>query len=128
MAFTYDDTLATARDRLRFALGDTVEAEALLQDATYEAALTRHGQDEAKAQSDLAAGLVARYSREPDRVRRDDGTEVSWKERLTAWRAMLPTPPSTRLSLGMQTRRAERPDSTTGGEYYAGARCPWETY
>ena len=43
MAFTYTDTLATDRDKVRFMTGDTVESEAMFSDEEIAAALTRNG-------------------------------------------------------------------------------------
>jgi hypothetical protein len=120
--FTYDVVHAEARDRIRFALGDTDSTEPMLQDETIEAVLEQYGNDEDRTIAHLAGGLVSRYSRMPDTIRKDDGTEVRWKDRLTAWRSLAgQTTAATASGGGMMTRRATRYD-TGGAEYYAGGR------
>lgn len=123
MAFTYEPAHDEPRDRIRFALGDTDSTEPLLQDETITAVLTQYSNDEERAIAHLAGGLVTRYSRMPDKIRKDDGTEVSWKERLTGWRSLsgLATAATATGGGGLTTRRAER-YGESGAEYYAGGR------
>ena len=130
MAFSYNPALPTARDRLRWALGDTDAEEPLMDDVTYNAVLTANGQDEALSKISIAAALVAQYSREPDRVRKDDGTEVSWKDRLAGWRAIANstiTSPASASGGGFNVRRAQRFEDS-GAEYYAGRRSIDQDY
>jgi len=82
---TYDPTLATARDRLRFALGDTNVAAPLEADTTYDAAIAWHG--ETGAMRAMAEGLASRFAQKPDRIS-DGDFSVSWGERVKAWRAL----------------------------------------
>ena len=83
---TYDPTLASARDRLRFALGDTNVAAPLEADTTYDAAIAWHG--EAGALRAMAEGLASRFAQKPDRIS-DGDFSVSWGERVKAWRALV---------------------------------------
>ncbi len=125
---SYNPALPTARDRLRFALGDTqAPPDELLPDATYDATLTTFGGDEKQATLVLAEGLLARYALEPDSVD-DEGQKASWKFRLSQWTmkanqlrgelatASAPTP------LGFQTRLPQRAGEQHS-EYRAGDRA-----
>ena len=82
---TFDPTLATARDRVRFALGDTDVANALEEDVTYDVTIARYGEGEALRV--MAEGLASRFARKPDRIT-DGDFSVSWGERVKAWRAL----------------------------------------
>jgi hypothetical protein len=82
MAATYDDTLPSARDRARFALGDTdVPDGAMLQDETYDAAIAERG--EAAAIAFLAGGLRARLAQDPSSYS-DPDMAVSFADRGAA--------------------------------------------
>lgn len=85
MSATYDETLPTAKDRMRLLLGDTdvlpVE-NALLSDETYGALLAQHPEAEATARA--AEGLALRYAQEPDSVS-IDGDSYSWRDRVKSW-------------------------------------------
>lgn len=85
MSATYDPTLTTALDRMRFHLGDTTvvpEESALVPDETYTALLTLQG--EALATATLAEGLAARFAQEPGLVT-VNGKTISWKDRVSTW-------------------------------------------
>jgi hypothetical protein len=82
VAATYADTLPTALDRIRYALGDTTVSAPLLQDETITAAVTEWGETEATAR--LAEGLATRYAQKPSSVGLP-GLSVSWGERVKAW-------------------------------------------
>lgn len=95
MTTTFDPALSTARDRLRFALGDTnvsatksvADALALpADDAIYDGVLSYHGNDERKAGIALADALIARYSQEPTKVNLTNVEQAEWVGRLQAWR------------------------------------------
>lgn len=61
MAFTFDASLPTARDRIRLRLGDDVDAGHQLEDETIDAVLSRH--DEKEGTAVLAEVLAAKFSR-----------------------------------------------------------------
>lgn len=85
MAATYDNTLPTAKDRMRFALGDTNVAAPLEQDETYAAALAQNG--EKLGQAVMAEALAARYAQRPDSLS-SDGDSITWRERVKTWLAL----------------------------------------
>jgi len=85
MSFAFDPTLATAADRLRRGLGDTV-APGLRSDEEYEATLIRYP-DEALALAVMAEGLAVEYAQRPDSIS-DDGTTITWRERVKTWLAL----------------------------------------
>lgn len=86
MVATFDLNLPTARDRMRFALGDTNVAAALEQDETYAATLTLHGEPLGTAV--MAEALAARFAQEPDSVGIDGALSVSWRDRVKTWLAL----------------------------------------
>jgi len=101
---TYDPTLASARDRLRFALGDTDAAAPLEADTTYDAAISWHG--EAGALRAMAEGLASRFAQKPDRIS-DGDFSVSWGERVRAWRALTTGSAGTGAAGTVQATRGE---------------------
>jgi hypothetical protein len=125
MAATFDWGLGRALDRLRFAVGDTEVAEALLPDESYEAALAMYDGDERRATLVLAEGLIARYAREPEKVVVEDSrVEVSWKERLAGWTALVARLRAELSGSHGGTRRPERRDERkAGAEYRAEGRA-----
>jgi hypothetical protein len=80
---SYDDTLPTDKDYVRFVLGDTETAE-LLTDAQILAVLATMTRNSTIAF--LAQGLAARYAQNPDRVTLPSGLSVAWSERVKYWR------------------------------------------
>lgn len=88
MAATYDPTLPTAKDRVRYALGDTNVAAALEQDETYVANLTLYS--ESLAIAVMAEALAARFAQKPDSFG-TDGLNVTWRERVKTWLALATT-------------------------------------
>jgi hypothetical protein len=85
---SFDTALATARDRLRFALGDTNPDAEMLLDATYDAMLEQAG-SERGAGLLLVRGLIAKYAQMPTQVSTDGGkTQATWAERLKGWQAL----------------------------------------
>jgi hypothetical protein len=83
VAATFDLTLPTALDRIRRSVGDTNTAAALRQDEEILAVLTLTG-DENLATAQVAAGLAVEYAQRPDSIS-DDGTSISWRERVKTW-------------------------------------------
>jgi hypothetical protein len=139
---TFDPALATARDRLRFDLGDThvgatkaAGADVLalpVDDAVYAGALARRGGDEDLAYIDLADALIAKYAQMETKASVDGVESAEWANRLAAWRegvarrrakvaAAAPTVPG-RGSFSVA--RAHRPGCERAAEYYAGGRPP----
>lgn len=78
----YDPTLATAIDRVRFAVGDTA-ATPLLPDATYTALIATYGESGAAGQA--AGALAVLFAQKPGSVTLPNGLSVSWASRVSAW-------------------------------------------
>lgn len=83
---SYDDTLATDRDRARSLIGDTDESAELHSDEHIDAVLTEQG-SLGMAVSYLAHELVVRYEQDPISFR-DAGGEFNFSQRLTTWRLL----------------------------------------
>lgn len=81
MATTFDDTLATARDRVRFRIGDTGPAYDLT-DETINALLVLNSEPLTVAKA--ARAIAAKLSRSADVLDRDGDIRVEYKSRLTA--------------------------------------------
>lgn len=81
MATTFDDTLATARDRVRFRIGDTGPAFDLT-DETIDALLGTNSEPLTVAKA--ARAIAAKLSRSADVLDRDGDIRVEYKSRLTA--------------------------------------------
>lgn len=88
MSFSYNFNLPTAKDRLRFQLGDTDEDDPLLPDETITKVLSDNSDNETVSLRVLAGALVAQYSRKPNR-QKIGGTEEEWTGRLDHWRTLL---------------------------------------
>ena len=115
MTATYVNTLLTARDRLRFQLGDTDTADALLADEEIAAAVTIKTTEDA-ALVYLAKGLLRRYARLPVKITAD-GASIDWGERVAAWREII-ADAETAESTGLRVRRLARPQEIADqGEY-----------
>ncbi|OJW05789.1 MAG: hypothetical protein BGO39_05015 [Chloroflexi bacterium 54-19] len=82
MGATYDSQLPTAKDRMRHSLGDIDMTAPLRDDETYAAILTKYGETEGTAV--MAEALAAEYAQQPDQVT-DDGTTVTWRDRVKTW-------------------------------------------
>ncbi len=94
MSATFDASLPTARDRVRFLLGDVPEgassgtiSDALIQDETIDAMLAQASYTETCRQ--MAISLLSRYSSEPDRYEEGNGLKLHWQNRLDGWKAVL---------------------------------------
>lgn len=121
MSATYDPTLADAISRMRFALGDTNTAVALLPDATYTAVLAAQGGDEQAAAVALARSLIAREAQAPTRIVAPDGQSVEFGKRLAGWQALIDAAPSTAGGAsvgGMRMHRPARADAPDDGSEY----------
>lgn len=85
MTATFTNSLPTALDRMRYALGDVNVAAALEQDETYTANLSLHG--ETLGIAAMAEALAARFAQKPDTFG-SAGMNVSWRERVKTWLAL----------------------------------------
>jgi hypothetical protein len=130
---TYDPTLLSALDRLRFLLGDTDTAAALLPDETYTAMLASKGADETLAAIALADALIARFAQLATRKSVDGAGgagSVEYGNRLAAWRELAARLRKEVTQAAIVSRgsggitRPSRADDERGGEYYAGGREP----
>jgi hypothetical protein len=88
---TYDPSLSTEKDIVRFKVGDidvTTNADgrtnALRPDVEYLAVLDLHG-DWRLATADMAESLASQYAQEPDSFTATGDMSVSWKERVKQW-------------------------------------------
>lgn len=66
MAWTYDPSLPSEKDKVRLLIGDTSVATPLYQDETIEAMLDIHGSANPTAVA-LCRALAAKYSRDADK-------------------------------------------------------------
>jgi hypothetical protein len=82
MAWTYSAALATARDRVRHAVGDIDSANQLRADETIDALLALYGEPGATAA--LADGLASQYAQEPTSFG-SNGLSISWGDRVKTW-------------------------------------------
>lgn len=115
MAATYSSNLSATKDVIRFRLGDTDVAAALLSDEEIAAVLALKGDDQDAACLTLAKGLLARWSREPVKVEAD-GTKLDFSERVPAWRELV-ADIEKQSSGGLRVRRVARPQVIRAGEY-----------
>ena len=100
MAFTYDSPFASAKDQVRFMLGDTVEGTLLLQDEEIEWVLQDEGDDVAAAAVRCCEAIIAQLSKETDLSVPGEITIALSKRRL-AYRDMLVTLRARQSSNGM---------------------------
>jgi hypothetical protein len=114
MAATYSADLSTAKDRIRFRLGDNDVAQALVSDEEIAAILSLKGSEDAACLA-LAKHLLARYGREPVKVTMD-GTTIDFSARVEVWRELVADLEG-QNSGGLRVRRVARPQSITSGEY-----------
>jgi hypothetical protein len=142
MSATFDPALLTARDRMRFDLGDTnvgatkaAGADALalpVDDAVYAGVLARRGGDERLACIDLAEALIAKYAQAETKASVDGVESAEWANRLVAWRTLAQRlrgeiaaeAPTVAGRGSFSVVRAHRPGHEPGAEYYAGGRPP----
>lgn len=116
MPATYDAALTTARDRMRFLLGDTDTSAPLLDDTTYDTLLSTVGETEGTAQA--AEALASRYAQEPDQIGLGGDLQAQWRERVKTWLALAArlrgTAQAAAQAAGWGTRRAHRGDCDAG--------------
>lgn len=79
MSFSYDPELATALDRIRHLVGDTV-APGLRSDETIEALLLQ--MTEAEATATVAESLASEFALQPTSVSIPGGPSVSYSDRV----------------------------------------------
>ena len=92
MTATFNPLLATALDRIRRAVGDTdvePDTNALRTDEEIVAVVDRTA-DERLAIIEIASGLAVQYAQLPDSIS-DEGTTISWRERVKTWLAIADT-------------------------------------
>lgn len=117
---TYRAALPTARDRLRFAVGDTNVAAALLVDVTYDAILAGVNNDERLATVVVCDALISRYAQEPTRAEITGVESAEWRDRLSAWKGLAArlraeaTQEATRAQGTFSVQRPQRYDEEVG--------------
>lgn len=115
MTATFDPALGNAISRVRFNLGDTSVANAMLQDETINYFLVSQSMSEGDATAALARGLLVQYGAQPTSVRLPDGTSADFSERVKQWQAVVAQYDTT--NTGLRIRRMARPQALGGGEY-----------
>lgn len=81
---SYDPTLPTPRDRVRFTVGDIYSPE-LRSDAQYDALITQYGETEAVVR--MAESLASEYAQNPSSVN-VGGVSVSYSALVSNWQAI----------------------------------------
>lgn len=85
MTASFDIALASAKDRIRFAVADTdVPDGALRQDEQYVAVLSLAGSEDL-ATAQMAESLAAEFAQKPDSYSESGGISVRWSERVKTW-------------------------------------------
>ncbi|MFO0271367.1 MAG: hypothetical protein ACK53W_12635 [Gemmatimonadota bacterium] len=79
MTWTYNETLATAKDKVRWLVGDTDANEPLVQDEEIAFALSEEGSVYA-AGATVARAIAARFARRPSTS--IDGLSITMRERV----------------------------------------------
>lgn len=89
---TYDPTLATALDRVRFAVGDVdVEDDAAIKpDTEYDAVILANDSEQG-AIAEMARALAAQVMQDPDSYSESGGISIRWGERIKTWLALADT-------------------------------------
>lgn len=115
---SYDPGLPTARDRIRFTVGDTGSPE-LRPDTEYDALLSQN--DERTATLRMAESLASQYAQDPSSIS-VAGMTISfsslvsnWQQLASALRASLRENPATVTTL--QVGRLTRLEQEPGAEY-----------
>lgn len=122
MTATFDPSLDTALDRVRFTVGDVVVASAEVQDETYLALLTANAEDENKAALAVADYLILFYGRQPDSVEVTGAVKVAWKYRLAALEQIAARLRAITGAPGAAATTVQGGTLTNVGEFLA----PWE--
>ena len=119
--FTYDPLLTTDKDRVRHALGDVNVADPLIQDETIVARIVVLGGWK-QAAAELAQGLAARFSLEPDQMSFTGVGSFSWKSRIDSWMGLAASLTSqvngTALALSLVSSEAPERDGPVLSEYF----------
>ncbi len=84
---TFDPALSSMRDKIRLLLGDTDTENALLQDATIDAALVDYSYR--KAVILLAQSLIAIAGQQPSDYSESGGVTLRWADRVAGWRSVI---------------------------------------
>lgn len=90
MSATYDPTLASALDRVRFAVGDIDVVDtgdgspALKPDEEYLAVLAVEDTEQG-AVATMAMALAAQVMQDPDSYSESGGISLKWSERIKTW-------------------------------------------
>ena len=119
---TYNPTLATPLDRLRYLLGDVDTDAALLPDATYTAVLGLYANDERLSAIQLATGLITRYAQEATSVSLG-GISASYANRIKGWQDLIArlraelASEATLANSGFDVLRPQRADDNERAEY-----------
>ena len=87
MSWTYDPAMASDRDKVRFRLGDTVEAGALLQDEEIDVLLADAG-SVTNATIAGADALAMRFASLAQSKTDDIGQSVNYGDRSARYRAL----------------------------------------
>lgn len=118
MSFSYDETLPTAKDRIRHMLGDTA-APGLRSDETIQALLVSTSEVETTAI--LAEGLAVEYAQQPDSVSIPGGPTVSFRSLISTWldvakraRASIEETVVAGVSMTITPKRYDIPDPPSG--------------
>ncbi len=114
---SFDDTLVTTLDRVRFLLGDTSNnaATELLTDDHIEAVLALYSYNSAVAF--MAEGLAARFAQSPTSVSLPSGLSVAWSARVASWLGLAERMRSG--GVGASAAFARTPTRTDGYATYA---------
>ena len=86
MSWTYDPAMASDRDKVRFRLGDTVEAAPLLQDEEIDVLL--EGSDVISATIACAESLAMHFASLAQSKTDDIGQSVNYGDRSARYRAL----------------------------------------
>lgn len=79
MTFSYDTNLAGAKDRVRFAIGDTYTPNHLVEDEEIVAILANQSGDEGVAAYKIAEHIAAKFAREADFAMDEQSVKLSQK-------------------------------------------------
>ena len=90
MSWTYDPNLITETDRVRFLLGDTLEADPLISDEELVALLSLAG-GITEAAARAADALVNTFNRKAQEVTDDIGQRVKYGDRAAGYRQLAAT-------------------------------------
>lgn len=120
---SYDPSLTTQRDRLRFQLGDIDPDAELLPDETYDAVLAQYANDERQSTITLATSLINRYAQMPNKVVTAGGSDVTWTNRVAGWQELIKRLRAETerdqavAASGLRTLRPRRAGSSERAEY-----------